>query len=191
MEDKVVAYRVEGTEVELLFPVRDGQGWVYQGQMAEIFGLGQQRVMKHVQRALAETGSERAKHVKKMKILRTEPCLKGTREATRVFTFYSLRITESVGFFSRSRYAARFSRWVEDVADEVERLSAKPLVETVDLRTPPAELSPLDVVLKKWLRESRETSGQDSFRPAPYLSVYDAVANRCFDLLAQTENKKR
>lgn len=190
MEDKVVAYKLEEPEVEFIFPVRDGQGWVSQAQMTELFKLGHTQILRYVQRVFAEEGLDKTKHTKKMCTLVIESRVGRTRESKRIVVYCSFLVAKCVGLRVKSKSAIRFIKWIDDVANEVQRINSKPLVETVDLRIPPIAHSAIDMVFKRWMHNSLKTEEFNRFQPSVNNSVYDAVSTRCLGLLKRVEEEE-
>lgn len=107
MAGEIIQYQTEDGVTVIRLQARDGNVWLSQAEIAELFQVTPQAVTQHI-RAIYEEGElEEAATCNDYLQVRTE----GTREVSRRIAHYNLPVIMSVGFRVRSLRGSQFRRW--------------------------------------------------------------------------------
>lgn len=94
--------------------IREQDGWLTQGQIADAFGCTQQNVAKHLKACIDDGELGEATHNSELRV-RTE----GGREVARDVAVYNIDAVLSVGYRLSGPRAASFRRWATTVLADV------------------------------------------------------------------------
>lgn len=105
------SYQGVSAPVEFQLDISGGTMWATQQQMADLFGVNQPAIAKHIQNILEtnELADDEATH-SKMELVRSE----AGRQVAREIDHYSLDMIIAVGYRVSSRQATEFRRWATD-----------------------------------------------------------------------------
>ena len=107
MAGGIIQYQTEDGVTVIRLQARDGDVWLSQAEIAELFQVTPQAVTQHI-RAIYEDGElEEAATCNDYLQVRTE----GKREVSRRIAHYSLPVIMAVGFRVRSLRGSQFRRW--------------------------------------------------------------------------------
>ena len=107
MAGEIIQYQTEDGTTVVRLQARDGNVWLSQAEIAELFQVTPQAVTQHI-RAIYEEGElEEAATCNDYLQVRTE----GKREVSRRIAHYNLLIIMAVGFRVRSARGSQFRRW--------------------------------------------------------------------------------
>ncbi|MDH2310322.1 RhuM family protein [Methylobacterium brachiatum] len=111
VEGPKASYQGAAAPIELQLDVVGGTMWATQHQMADLFGVNQPAIAKHIQNIFEtnELQDDEATH-SKMELVRDE----GGRQVAREVEHYSLDMIIAVGYRVSSRQATEFRRWATD-----------------------------------------------------------------------------
>ena len=110
---ELIQYQTEDGETVIRLQARDGNVWLSQAEMAELFQTTVSNVNKHI-KGILDDGEQGDATIEDYSIVQTE----GQREVTRTVSHYSLPMILSVGFRVRSPRGAQFRRWAADALSE-------------------------------------------------------------------------
>lgn len=111
--DLTAKYKVEDTDKEVSFPI-DMEGdtvWATQAQMAELFGVQQPIISKHIADIYEEGEADKAATYSKMELVRQE----GERSVKRQIDHYNLDVILAVGYRVSGKKATAFRKWATGV----------------------------------------------------------------------------
>jgi len=107
MAGEIIQYLTEDGVTVIRLQARDGNVWLSQAEIAELFQVTPQAITQHI-RAIYEEGElEEAATCNDYLQVRTE----GTREVSRRIAHYNLPMIMAVGFRVRSPRGSQFRRW--------------------------------------------------------------------------------
>jgi hypothetical protein len=107
MAGEIIQYQTEDGVTIIRLQARDGNVWLSQAEIAELFQVTPQAVTQHI-RAIYEEGElEEAATCNDYLQVRTE----GKREVSRRIAHYNLPVIMAVGFRVRSPRGSQFRRW--------------------------------------------------------------------------------
>jgi len=107
MAGEIIQYQTEDGATVIRLQARDGNVWLSQAEMAELFQTTKQSISLHVRNILQERELDESATVKENLTVQTE----GTRQVTRSIATYSLPMIMAVGFRVRSPRGVEFRRW--------------------------------------------------------------------------------
>ncbi|MBY4637299.1 virulence RhuM family protein [Sphingopyxis sp. XHP0097] len=110
---ELIQYQTEDGETVIRLQARDGNVWLSQAEMAELFQTTVSNVNKHI-KGILDDGEQDEATIEDYSIVQTE----GQREVTRTVSHYSLPMILAVGFRVRSPRGAQFRRWAADALSE-------------------------------------------------------------------------
>lgn len=114
MSGEIIQYQTEDGVTVIRLQARDGNVWLSQAQIAELFEVTPQAVTQHV-RAIYEEGElDQAATCNDYLQVRVE----GTRKVSRQIAHYSLPMILAVGFRVRSLRGMQFRRWAAEALSE-------------------------------------------------------------------------
>lgn len=114
MAGEIIQYQTEDGVTVIRLQARDGNVWLSQAEIAELFQVTPQAITQHI-RAIYEDGElEEAATCNDYLQVRTE----GTREVSRRIAHYSLSMIIAIGFRVRSLRGAQFRRWAAAALSE-------------------------------------------------------------------------
>lgn len=114
MSSEIIQYQTEDGVTVVRLQARDGNVWLSQADMAELFQATKQNVSLHIRNILEEGELEAAATVKEYLTVQTE----GQRQVSRAILVYSLPMILAVGFRVRSPRGAQFRRWAATALSE-------------------------------------------------------------------------
>lgn len=114
MAGELILYQTEDGVTVVQLHARDGNVWLTQAQMAELFQVSTQAVTQHIKAIYAEGEWTEEATCKEDLQVRTE----GNRRVSRPLNLYSLPIILAVGFRVRSPRGSQFRRWAADSLSE-------------------------------------------------------------------------
>lgn len=114
MSGEIIQYQTEDGVTVIRLQARDGNIWLSQAQIAELFEVTPQAVTQHV-RAIYEEGElDQAATCNDYLQVRTE----GNRQVSRQIAHYSLPMILAIGFRVRSLRGTQFRRWAAEALSE-------------------------------------------------------------------------
>jgi hypothetical protein len=114
MAGELILYQTEDGTTVVQLHARDGNVWLTQAQMAELFQVTPQAVTQHIKAIYADGEWSEAATCKEDLQVRTE----GNRRVSRPINLYSLPIILAIGFRVRSPRGTQFRRWAADALSE-------------------------------------------------------------------------
>jgi len=107
MASEMIQYQTEDGVTVVRLQARDGNVWLSQADIAELFQVTPQAITQHI-RAIYEDGElDQAATCNDYLQVRTE----GKREVSRTIAHYSLPMILAIGFRVRSLRGGQFRRW--------------------------------------------------------------------------------
>lgn len=103
----LILYTSDDGEAQLVLRVLDGQVWMTQLEMAELYQTSKQNISLHVQNVLAEGELEEKATVKENLTVQAE----GSRQVRRNLAYYALPMIIAVGYRVRSTRGTQFRQW--------------------------------------------------------------------------------
>ena len=100
----LILYTSDDGEAQLILRVLDGQVWLTQLEMAELYQTSKQNISLHVQNVLAEGELTEEATVKENLIVQAE----GSRQVRRNLAYYALPMIIAVGYRVRSTRGTQF-----------------------------------------------------------------------------------
>jgi len=114
MAGKMIQYQTEDGVTVVRLQARDGNVWLSQADIAELFQVTPQAVTQHI-RAIYEDGElDQAATCNDYLQVRTE----GKREVSRTIAHYNLPMILAIGFRVRSLRGGQFRRWASEALAE-------------------------------------------------------------------------
>ncbi len=113
MAGELILYQTEDGTTVVQLQARDGNVWLTQAQMAELFQTTVSNINKHI-KGILDDGEQDEATIEDYSIVQTE----GRRTVERFVAHYSLPMILSVGFRVRSLRGAQFRRWAADALSE-------------------------------------------------------------------------
>jgi hypothetical protein len=107
MAGEIIQYQTEDGATVIRLQARDGNVWLSQADMAELFQATKQNISLHIRNILDEGELGVAATVKENLTVQTE----GKRQVSRQISYYSLPMIMAVGFRVRSLRGSQFRRW--------------------------------------------------------------------------------
>ena len=106
MAGEVIQYQTEDGVTVIRLQARDGNAWLSQADMAELFQTSVSNINKHI-RGILEDGEQDEATIEEYSIVQTE----GKRSVERWVAHYNLPMILAVGFRVRSPRGMQFRRW--------------------------------------------------------------------------------
>ena len=106
-DNKIVIYTGKHGEVELRADVEKDTIWATQAQIADLFNVQPQAIIKHMQNIYRDGELQKSATCSKMEQVRFE----GNRRVKRTLEFYNLDIIIAVGYRVNSKKATQFRIW--------------------------------------------------------------------------------
>lgn len=103
----LILYTSDDGEAQLILRVLDGQVWLTQLEMAELYQTSKQNISLHVQNVLAEGELVEEATVKENLTVQSE----GSRQVKRNLAYYALPMIIAVGYRVRSTRGTQFRQW--------------------------------------------------------------------------------
>lgn len=107
---EIIQYQTEDGETVIRLQTRDGNVWLSQAEMAELFQTTKQGISLHIRNILDEGELLEEATVKENLTVQTE----GPRQVSRTILMYSLPMILAVGFRVRSLRGLQFRRWAAE-----------------------------------------------------------------------------
>ena len=114
MSGEIIQYQTEDGITVIRLQAHDGNVWLSQADMAELFQATKQNISLHIRNILEDGELEQAATVKEYLTVQTE----GQRQVSRTILVYSLPMILAVGFRVRSPRGAQFRRWASEALSE-------------------------------------------------------------------------
>lgn len=114
MAAEIIQYQTEDGVTVVRLQARDGNVWLSQADIADLYQTTKQSVSLHIRHILEEGELSEAATVKENLTVQTE----GAREVSRKIQLYSLPMILAVGFRVRSLRGAQFRRWASEALAE-------------------------------------------------------------------------
>jgi hypothetical protein len=106
MAGEIIQYQTEDGVTVIRLQARDGNVWLSQADMAELFQTTVSNINKHI-KGIVEDGEQSEATIEDYSIVRSE----GTRRVERQVAHYNLPMIMAVGFRVRSPRGSQFRRW--------------------------------------------------------------------------------
>lgn len=113
MAGELILYQTEDGTTVVQLHAQDGNVWLTQAQMAELFQTTVSNINKHI-KGILDDGEQDEATIEEYSIVQTE----GSRTVERYVVHYSLPMILAVGFRVRSQRGAQFRRWAADALSE-------------------------------------------------------------------------
>ena len=113
MASELIQYQTEDGETVIRLQARDGNVWLSQADMAELFQTSVSNINKHI-RGILDDGELDEATIEDYSIVRTE----GNRQVERTVAHYNLPMILAVGFRVRSPRGMQFRRWAAQALSE-------------------------------------------------------------------------
>jgi hypothetical protein len=107
MAGEIIQYQTEDGVTVVRLQARDGNVWLSQADIAELFQVTPQAVTKHIRSIYEDEELEESATCNDYSQVRTE----GRREVVRLIAHYNLPMIMAVGFRVRSPRGSQFRRW--------------------------------------------------------------------------------
>ncbi|MDR1696913.1 MAG: virulence RhuM family protein, partial [Rickettsiales bacterium] len=116
MSDKqeMIIYSAEDGRTKVSVRLQDGNIWLSQAQMAELFQTTKQNIALHIQNIFDEGELLPDATVKEYLTVQTE----GSRQVSRNIAYYNLQLIIALGYRVKSRIGTQFRRWATDILSE-------------------------------------------------------------------------
>lgn len=114
MAAEIIQYQTEDGVTVVRLQARDGNVWLSQADIADLYQTTKQSVSLHIRHILEEGELSEAATVKENLTVQTE----GAREVSRKIQLYSLPMILAIGFRVRSLRGAQFRRWASEALAE-------------------------------------------------------------------------
>ena len=114
MSSEVIQYQTEDGATVIRLQARDGNVWLSQAEMAELFQTTKQSISLHIGHILEDGELQEEATVKENLTVQTE----GQRQVSRAILIYSLPMILAVGFRVRSLRGLQFRRWAAEALSE-------------------------------------------------------------------------
>lgn len=113
MAAELIQYQTEDGVTVIRLQARDGNAWLSQGDMAELFQTTVSNINKHI-KGILDDGELDEATIEDYSIVRTE----GQRQVERTVAHYSLPMILAVGFRVRSPRGMQFRRWAAEALSQ-------------------------------------------------------------------------
>lgn len=113
MASDLIQYQTEDGVTVIRLQARDGNAWLSQADMAELFQTTVSNINKHIKGILADGELDEAT-IEEYSIVRSE----GPRQVERTVAHYSLPMILAVGFRVRSPRGMQFRRWAAEALSQ-------------------------------------------------------------------------
>jgi hypothetical protein len=114
MAGELIQYQTEDGVTVIRLQASDGNVWLSQADMAELFQSTKQSISLHIRNILEEGELDEAATVKENLTVQTE----GKRQVSRQISYYNLPMIMAVGFRVRSARGGQFRRWAAEQLSE-------------------------------------------------------------------------
>ncbi len=114
MAGELIQYQTEDGVTVIRLQASDGNVWLSQADMADLFQSTKQSISLHIRNILDEGELEEVATVKENLTVQTE----GKRQVSRQISYYSLPMIMAVGFRVRSARGGQFRRWAAEQLSE-------------------------------------------------------------------------
>lgn len=114
MAGELIQYQTEDGVTVIRLQASDGNVWLSQADMAELFQSTKQSISLHIRNIVDEGELDEAATVKENLTVQTE----GKRQVSRQISYYSLPMIMAVGFRVRSARGGQFRRWAAEQLSE-------------------------------------------------------------------------
>ena len=114
MAGEIIQYQTEDGVTVVRLQARDGDVWLSQADIAELFQVTPQAITQHIRAVYEEGELDREATCNDYLQVRTE----GKREVSRKIAHYSLPMILAIGFRVRSLRGAQFRRWASEALSE-------------------------------------------------------------------------
>lgn len=114
MAGELIQYQTEDGVTVIRLQASDGNVWLSQADMADLFQSTKQSISLHIRNILDEGELDEAATVKENLTVQTE----GKRQISRQISYYSLPMIMAVGFRVRSARGGQFRRWAAEQLSE-------------------------------------------------------------------------
>lgn len=114
MSGEVIQYQTEDGVTVIRLQARDGNVWLSQAEIAELFQVTPQAVTQHIRAVYEEGELDQGATCNDYLQVRTE----GSREVSRQIAHYNLPMILAIGFRVRSLRGTQFRRWAADALAE-------------------------------------------------------------------------
>src|SRR6218665_1884069 len=104
MEGEIIIYRTEDGKSSIALHAKDGNIWMNQSQLAELFDTSKQNIGQHISNVLEES------ELKSNSVVKNYFTTASDGKEYEV-TFYSLEMILAIGFRVRSRRGTQFRQW--------------------------------------------------------------------------------
>ena len=112
--ENIILYNTEDGKVRVKLYAENNTVWLTQAQMAELFNCSTDNVSLHLKNIYKDGELKREATTEQSSVVHTE----GSRQVTRVITFYNLDAILAVGFRVRSPRGTQFRKWANSTLKE-------------------------------------------------------------------------
>lgn len=183
--ENIILYNTEDGKASVKLYAENNTVWLTQAQMAELFNCSTDNVSLHLKNIYKDGELKREATTEQSSVVHTE----GSRQVTRVITFYNLDAILAVGFRVRSPRGTQFRKWANSTLKEF--LLKGYLLDSDRLKNPDARPDYFDELLEQ-IRDIRASEKRfyqklrDLFAlSADYVSTEEDTQH----FFAETQNK--
>ena len=140
MNNEIVLFETEDSEIKLTVPIDHETVWLNRNQMAELFGRDVKTIGKHINNALKEE-LDKEVGVAKFATTTSHGAIEGKVQTHQV-EYYNLDVIISVGYRVKSVRGVEFRRWANSVLKQyimqgyaINQKRLQALEKTVDIQT--------------------------------------------------------
>lgn len=112
--ENIILYNTEDGKASVKLYAENSTVWLTQAQMAELFNCSTDNVSLHLKNIYKDGELKREATTEQSSVVHTE----GSRQVTRVITFYNLDAILAVGFRVRSPRGTQFRKWANSTLKE-------------------------------------------------------------------------
>lgn len=112
--ENIILYNTEDGKARVKLYAENNTVWLTQAQMAELFNCSTDNVSLHLKNIYKDGELKREATTEQSSVVHTE----GSRQVTRVITFYNLDAILAVGFRVRSPRGTQFRKWANSTLKE-------------------------------------------------------------------------
>ncbi len=112
--ENIILYNTEDGKARVKLYAENNTVWLTQAQMAELFNCSTDNVSLHLKNIYKDGELKREATTEQSSVVHTE----GSRQVTRVITFYNLDAILAVGFRVRSSRGTQFRKWANSTLKE-------------------------------------------------------------------------
>lgn len=112
--ENIILYNTEDGKASVKLYAENNTVWLTQAQMAELFNCSTDNVSLHLKNIYKDGELKREATTEQSSVVHTE----GSRQVTRVITFYNLDAILAVGFRVRSPRGTQFRKWANSTLKE-------------------------------------------------------------------------